>query len=66
MRSLLLTACRRPVQVRGYAWSGGGQPIARVDVSADGGASWLVADIVGQESRVRLRTALFGIAWNDC
>lgn len=45
-------------QVRGYAWSGGGQPVARVDVSADGGASWLVVDVVGQEQRVRRGHAL--------
>mmetsp|Transcript_6837 Transcript_6837/g.19846 ORF Transcript_6837/g.19846 Transcript_6837/m.19846 type:complete len:582 (-) Transcript_6837:255-2000(-) len=29
-----------PVDVRGVAWSGGGRGIVRVDVSADGGASW--------------------------
>ncbi len=26
--------------VKGYAWSGGGQGIIRVDVSADGGKTW--------------------------
>ena len=31
--------------VRGYAWSGGGRAIARVDVSADGGASWVTAEV---------------------
>lgn len=41
------------IRARGYAWSGGGQPIARVDVSADDGASWTVARLVQQESRVR-------------
>ncbi|KAL4422084.1 hypothetical protein ABPG77_001552 [Micractinium sp. CCAP 211/92] len=39
------------IRAKGYAWSGGGQPIARVDVSADGGATWSVARIVEQESR---------------
>ncbi|KAL4458252.1 hypothetical protein ABPG75_013117 [Micractinium tetrahymenae] len=39
------------IRVRGYAWSGGGQPIARVDVSADGGSTWTVARFVQQESR---------------
>jgi sulfite oxidase len=34
------------VPVKGYAWAGGGRGIARVDVSADGGASWVVADVV--------------------
>jgi len=33
--------------VRGWAWAGGGRGIARVDVSADGGATWAPADIVG-------------------
>lgn len=41
------------IRARGYAWSGGGQPIARVDVSADGGATWTVARLVQQDSRVR-------------
>jgi sulfite oxidase len=30
---------------RGWAWSGGGRAIARVDVSGDGGRSWVVADV---------------------
>lgn len=33
------------VAVRGYAWSGGGSRIVRVDVSVDGGKSWRVADL---------------------
>ena len=40
--------------MRGYAWSGAGVPIARVDVSADG-ASWTVARVTATEVRVRLR-----------
>ena len=35
----------RPVAVEGYAWSGGGRGIARVDVSADGGATWQEAEL---------------------
>lgn len=31
--------------VRGYAYSGGGRNIIRVDVSADGGQTWHVASI---------------------
>ncbi|XP_062976041.1 sulfite oxidase, mitochondrial isoform X2 [Elgaria multicarinata webbii] len=35
--------------VKGYAWSGGGQKIIRVDVSLDGGKSWHVARLTGEE-----------------
>lgn len=30
------------IEVKGYAWSGGGRDIIRVDVSADGGKTWKV------------------------
>ena len=33
------------VTVRGYAWSGGGRGIYRVDVSADGGKTWVTAEL---------------------
>ena len=33
------------ITVRGYAWSGGGRNIARVDVSADDGLSWHTAEL---------------------
>ena len=33
------------VEVRGWAWSGGGRGIARVDVSADGGKTWHTAEL---------------------
>lgn len=33
------------LMVKGYAWSGGGNKIVRVDVSADGGKSWHVAKL---------------------
>ncbi|XP_062561032.1 sulfite oxidase, mitochondrial isoform X1 [Armigeres subalbatus] len=33
------------ITVKGYAWSGGGQEIIRVDVTADGGETWIVADL---------------------
>ena len=33
------------VTLRGYAWSGGGRAIIRVDVSADGGKTWHNAEI---------------------
>eukprot|EP00884_Botryococcus_braunii_P006710 jgi/Botrbrau1/1603/Bobra.0185s0018.1 len=33
------------VEVRGFAYSGGGKGIIRVDVSADGGKSWITANL---------------------
>mmetsp|Transcript_19730 Transcript_19730/g.50088 ORF Transcript_19730/g.50088 Transcript_19730/m.50088 type:complete len:564 (+) Transcript_19730:209-1900(+) len=33
------------VEVKGYAWSGGGKGVSRVDVSADGGATWETAEL---------------------
>lgn len=35
--------------VRGYAWSGAGQKIVRVDVTADRGETWHVAYFTGQD-----------------
>jgi hypothetical protein len=36
------------VQLKGYAWSGGGRGIERVDLSFDQGATWRQADLVEQ------------------
>nr|XP_019529350.2 probable sulfite oxidase, mitochondrial [Aedes albopictus] len=33
------------ITVKGYAWSGGGQEVIRVDLTADGGNTWIVADL---------------------
>lgn len=33
------------ITVKGYAWSGGGNKIVRVDLTADGGKSWHVAKL---------------------
>ncbi|KAK6621588.1 hypothetical protein RUM44_001395 [Polyplax serrata] len=33
------------IMIKGYAWSGGGKRIVRVDVSSDKGKSWHVADL---------------------
>jgi sulfite oxidase len=40
-----------PALVHGYAFAGGGRSIERVDVSADGGATWQVAALLGERSR---------------
>lgn len=31
--------------MRGYAWSGGGRDVIRVDVSVDGGKTWTPAEL---------------------
>ena len=33
------------IDISGYAWSGGGRPIVRVDVSADNGKTWVTAEL---------------------
>uniref|UniRef100_A0A8C6V922 sulfite oxidase n=1 Tax=Naja naja TaxID=35670 RepID=A0A8C6V922_NAJNA len=35
--------------VKGYAWSGGGQSVIRVDVSLDGGKNWQEATLTGEK-----------------
>ncbi|XP_068171400.1 sulfite oxidase, mitochondrial [Antennarius striatus] len=37
------------VTVKGYAWSGGGREVVRVDVSLDGGKTWQVATLKSSE-----------------
>ncbi|OCT92808.1 uncharacterized protein LOC734244 isoform X1 [Xenopus laevis] len=37
--------------VKGYAWSGGGREIVRVDVSVDGGKTWKVAELTGEKQK---------------
>lgn len=37
------------VAVKGYAWSGGGREVVRVDVSLDGGKTWQVAQLKSSE-----------------
>lgn len=38
------------VTVKGYAWSGGGREVVRVDVSLDGGKTWHVAKLQNGEN----------------
>lgn len=35
--------------VKGYAWSGGGRRVVRVDVSADGGQTWVPAQLHSED-----------------
>ena len=39
------------ISLQGYAYSGGGRRIIRVDVSPDGGRSWRQAELVNDESK---------------
>jgi sulfite oxidase len=39
------------VTVKGYAWSGGGRGITRVDVSSDGGKTWHAAELSSSKQR---------------
>uniref|UniRef100_A0A8D0X4E3 sulfite oxidase n=1 Tax=Sus scrofa TaxID=9823 RepID=A0A8D0X4E3_PIG len=43
----------REVTIKGYAWSGGGRAVVRVDVSLDGGLTWQAAELDGEEQRPR-------------
>ncbi|CEM13750.1 unnamed protein product [Vitrella brassicaformis CCMP3155] len=44
------------VTVKGYAWSGGGRAIIRVDVTIDGGVTWHEANLRCRDKRCHLRT----------
>lgn len=48
------------VTVKGYAWSGGGREVVRVDVSLDGGKTWQVAQLKDGEKEA---PPLPGRAW---
>lgn len=39
------------IPLKGYAWSGGGRGIVRVDVSVDGGQTWQVADLIRDDTQ---------------
>ncbi len=43
------------IEVRGYSIAGGNRYVARVDVSADGGKSWINADLLGDPKPWRWR-----------
>ncbi|CAG2162289.1 unnamed protein product [Oppiella nova] len=40
----------RNIQMSGYAWSGGGRKVIRVDVSADEGINWVTAELQQEDS----------------
>lgn len=49
--------------VKGYAWSGGGNKIVRVDVTADGGKSWHVAKLKHDAKQDKDSSNLNGRNW---
>jgi sulfane dehydrogenase subunit SoxC len=51
---------RGPYEITGLAWSGLG-PIDRVEVTADGGRTWVAAEL--QEPRLPLALTRFRLAW---
>ena len=49
----VISADDEEISLKGYAWSGGGRGIVRVDVSLDGGKSWQVANLIGDNKIYR-------------
>lgn len=43
-----ISADDEEITLKGYAWSGGGRGVVRVDVSLDGGKTWHVAELQGE------------------
>lgn len=37
----------------GYAWSGGGRKIIRVDITNDRGKTWYVADLIAEDNNAK-------------
>lgn len=46
----VLTPKDGKIHVKGYAWSGGGRKVVRVDVSADGGKNWMPAQLESEDT----------------
>jgi sulfite oxidase len=51
------------VEVSGYAWSGGGRRVSRVDVSSDGGSTWVEAELQTRAGASK-RQARDGRCWS--
>ncbi len=51
------------IPVRGYAWSGGGRGIVRVDVSPDNGRTWHTAQLTPPPKGVEQQTLNKAWAW---
>uniref|UniRef100_A0A1E1X8C5 Sulfite oxidase n=1 Tax=Amblyomma aureolatum TaxID=187763 RepID=A0A1E1X8C5_9ACAR len=46
----VVTPINGKIHVKGYAWSGGGRKVVRVDVSADGGQNWMPAELQSEDT----------------
>lgn len=67
---LCLTSAARTYRAKGYAYSGGGRRITRVEVTLDKGKSWRLADVEYAEDRYRqVDKDLFGgrldMSWRE-
>ncbi|RLN32436.1 hypothetical protein BBJ28_00002273 [Nothophytophthora sp. Chile5] len=51
------------VTVKGYAWSGGGRNILRVDISVDGGKTWTTAELNESGKRQKYNRAWAWTPW---
>ncbi len=49
--------------VRGYAMSGGGRSIERVEISTDGGKNWLVADLLEPKQKAQIESNAKNWTW---
>eukprot|EP00096_Caligus_rogercresseyi_P011107 TRINITY_DN4281_c0_g1_i1.p1 TRINITY_DN4281_c0_g1~~TRINITY_DN4281_c0_g1_i1.p1 ORF type:complete len:575 (-),score=90.43 TRINITY_DN4281_c0_g1_i1:175-1899(-) len=50
-------------KARGYAWSGGGSEVIRMDMSVDGGASWFQGRIVAKDEKARENRHYSWVIW---
>jgi len=41
---------KQTIEIKGYAFSGGGRKVIRVDVSADQGSNWITAQLEQEDS----------------
>ena len=51
------------IEVDGYAWSGGGRAIIRVDLSLDGGQTWHIARLTQEEPKKSLHHTYSWTSW---
>jgi sulfite oxidase len=59
----VVSPATKTIPVRGYAWSGGGHAIVRVDVSADNGQSWHTATLTPRPPEVEPQSLTRAWAW---